>query len=97
MFQFANFNGDLSKWDVKSVTTMQQSAFSITNVLPMLIKFLFLTFVSLFHFLVFYGATKFNTDISKWDVGAVMNMDYSTLQSDLPSKRSTILTMFLLH
>ena len=45
---------------------------------------------------MFFQATKFNGDLSKWDVGAVKSMSSSTLQSDLPSKRSTILTMFLL-
>ena len=51
---------------------------------------------SLFHFLVFYRATKFNRDLSKWDVGAATTMKESTLQSDLPSKRSTILAMIFL-
>ena len=39
---------------------------------------------------VFSYKEGFNADISKWNVGAVKNMFNSTLQSDLPSKRSTI-------
>ena len=49
---------------------------------------------SLFRFLVFYNAQVFNRDLSTWDVGSVTTMYRSTLESDLPSKRSTILTMF---
>ena len=61
-----------------------------TNVLPMLKRILTFDLCSLFHFLVFNRAYKFNGDLSKWNVGAVTNMAGSTLQSYLPSKRSTI-------
>ena len=56
-------------------------------------KFNFWPSVSLLLFLVFQSrmtVTAFNGDISKWDVGAVTGMDQSTLQSDLPSKRSIL-------
>ena len=69
-------------------------SFVFTNVLPMFSKFWLLTSVSLFHFLVFRWAERFNGDLSTWDVGSVTTMQSSTLQSVLPSKRSTILTMF---
>ena len=71
-------------------------SFVFTNALPMFKQILTFDLCSLFHFLVFQEAPKFNGDLSTWDVGAVKEMESSTLQSDLPSKRSTILTMFLL-
>ena len=66
MFSWTPFNGDLSSWDVSSVTNMYSMFFachfnnnslanwdvsSVTNMGQM-----------------FYGATIFNEDLSSWDV-----------------------------
>ena len=69
LFEYSDFNGDISKWDVSNVTTMPGmfayskfngdiSNWDVSNVINM--KYLF-------------AYSKFNGDISKWNVSNVTN------------------------
>jgi surface protein len=72
MFLSSEFNGDLSSWDVSSVTNMSWmfsgaynfnssiSTWDVSSVTDMR--------------WMFYEAYNFNSDISSWDVSSVTNM-----------------------
>ena len=74
LFQFLDFNGDISKWDVSNVTNMYGmflncykfnqdiSSWDVSNVTDMSG--------------MFYICKKFNQDISKWNVSNVTNMSF---------------------
>ena len=70
LFEYSDFNGDISKWNVSNVTNMNSmfadskfngdiSKWDISNVTNM--KYMF-------------SHSEFNDDISKWDVSNVTNM-----------------------
>ena len=87
MFFNNQFNGDISKWNVSNVTTMDYmfskseftgkngdiSNWDVSNVVNMSCMF---------------RDSKFNGDISKWDVSNVVNMSYMFLNSPLSLKRN---------
>jgi surface protein len=72
MFQYLKFNGDISQWDVSSVTNMygmfsvskfngdisQWDVSRVTNMQDM------------------FNSSKFNGDISKWNVSSVTDMSF---------------------
>ena len=74
LFSETDFNGDISKWDVSSVTYMSFmfsgcksfnqdiSNWDVSNVTSM--------------YSMFYGCHSFNKDISTWDVSNVKNTNY---------------------
>ena len=74
LFDRTLFNGDISKWDVSNVTSMEQmfyfcekfnqdiSNWDVSNVTNM--------------YSMFYNCKSFNQDISSWDVSNVENMDW---------------------
>ena len=79
------FNADVSKWDVAKVSDMFNSKCSSYFLYSLIVTFSsivsFLTRVSLFK--VFGWAIKFNSDVSKWNVAKVSNMDHSKYYSFL--------------
>ena len=105
MFEYATaFNGDLSTWNVEAVTDMNES--TLQSDLPPKKSTIFTIvqsrqtnsnfwLLSSFHFLVLSNAHRFNRDISKWNVGAVLDMKNSTLQSYLPFKSLVFLDVFI--
>ena len=105
VFEYATaFNGDLSTWNVEAVTDMNES--TLQSDLPPKKSTIFTIvqsrqtnsnfwLLSSFHFLVLSNAQRFNRDISKWNVGAVLDMRNSTLQSYLPFKSLVFLDVFI--
>jgi len=85
------FNSDVSKWDTGAVATMFASkctlspsfcghAFHLcatTRVLSDHNSHTFCSFVFPVSYAVFYRASAFNQDVSKWNTGAVTTMAYS--------------------
>ena len=71
---FANtdFNGDLSAWDVSTITTMD-SAFSFCFSFNTSLSSWDVSNVTTMSYM-FYGAAAFNQDISSWNVGRVTDM-----------------------
>ena len=72
LFEYSDFNGDISRWNVSNVTNMNYmfrysefngdiSNWNVSNVKNMSGMF---------------GYSKFNGDISKWDVSNVTNMNF---------------------
>jgi surface protein len=84
-----NFNADLSKWDTGAVTTMRWSKCTLSpSLLPRLPFVCFeydnssfisslLTRSVIPSLAVFRGAEMFNQDVSKWNMGAVENVERS--------------------
>ena len=74
LFEYLDFNGDISKWDVSNVTNMwgifygcenfnqDISGWDVSNVTDM--------------WCMFNGCKEFNQDISKWNVSKVKYMIY---------------------
>ena len=71
LFEYSDFNGDISKWNVSNVTNMKNmfsysefngdiSKWNVSNVTTMNSMF---------------ACSKFNNDISNWDVSNVINME----------------------
>ena len=75
-FYAHKFNSDVSKWDVSKVSTMFASKYSFLPSpavsLPSNSDTRAFSLLS-----VFYHAYKFNSDVSKWDVSKVSNMQSS--------------------
>ena len=70
----ASFGGDISTWDVSSVTGMV-SMFSYTRLFNSDISKWDVSSVKDMS-AMFLDAFSFNVDISKWDISNVVNMDY---------------------
>ena len=68
------FNGDLSEWDVSSVTDMHAMFLGATAFNGDISKWDVSSVNSMEN--MFSDATTFEVDISKWDVSSVTNMDY---------------------
>ena len=78
LFEYSDFNGDISKWDVSNVEDMSFmflsckkfncdiSNWDVSNVNDMSY--------------MFFGCADFNQDISKWDVSDVINMSFMFYQ-----------------
>ena len=74
LFEYTNFNGNISAWDVSNVISMRSmfsncekfnkdiSAWDVSNVKDMSY--------------MFFNCEKFNQDISNWNVSNVTNMPY---------------------
>jgi surface protein len=73
------FNGDLSKWDTSKVTDMQcksKSCFSSWSIKChyVVISHALMMSYSIHYIAMFYSASAFNGDVSKWDTSNVTNM-----------------------
>ena len=68
------FNGDLSKWDVSSVTGMHFMFFQATKFNGDISKWVTSKVTNMES--MFNRATSFNGDLTKWDVSSVVNMGY---------------------
>ena len=68
------FNGDISKWDVSAVTTMQ-GMFNGASAFNGDISKWDVSSVTNMGFM-FSSASSFNRDLSKWDVSSVKDMSY---------------------
>merc|ERR1719305_440141 len=65
--------GDLSKWDVSSVTNMNNMFQGASSFNGDISKWDVSKVTTMFY--MFYGASSFNSDLSKWDVSKVTNME----------------------
>jgi len=66
------FNGDISKWDVSSVTTMYRMFYTASSFKGDLSKWDVSSVTNMQD--IFAGPSSFNGDLSKWDVSSVTNM-----------------------
>jgi surface protein len=84
VFKYASgFNQDVSKWNTGAVTDMHSSKWTLSPSLCY-IYYNTTTRVSCSHtfcfapsLAVFFGASSFNQDVSKWNTGAVTDMHSS--------------------
>jgi surface protein len=67
-----SFNGDLSNWDVSSVTDMSRMFSSATSFDGDIANWDVSSVTDMS--IIFYAATSFNGDLSNWDVSSVTNM-----------------------
>jgi surface protein len=72
-FQASSFNSDVSKWDVSSVTNMQQM-FSGASSFNSNISSWDISSVTTMQSM-FSQASSFNSNLSNWDVSSVTNMN----------------------
>ena len=69
-----SFDGDLSKWDVSSVTDMAHLFSSAESFTGDLSKWDVSKVKNMYA--MFWGAKEFDGDLSKWDVSSVQNMNH---------------------
>ncbi len=74
LFQRTAFNGDISKWDVSSVETMEAIFFRATSFNQSLNSWTVSEVRNMSY--MFSGATSFNQSLNSWDVSKVENMNY---------------------
>ena len=74
LFEYTNFNGDISQWDVSNVTDMSRM-FSYCSLFNQDISNWDVSNVTDMN-KMFYECESFNQDISKWDVSNVNDMKF---------------------
>ena len=68
----SSFNGDISSWDVSSVTTMQSMFDGATSFNGDISGWDVSSVTNMYD--MFNHASSFNQDLSSWDVSSVINM-----------------------
>ncbi len=72
IFEYSNYNGDISNWDVSNVTNMADMFYQTKKFNQAIGNWDVSNVTNMKR--LFNGATSFNQDISKWDVSNVVNM-----------------------
>ena len=74
LFDYLDFNGDISQWDVSNVTNMYEMFFGCENFNQDISQWNVSNVTNMNS--MFYGCEAFNQDISQWDVSNVKNFGF---------------------